>query len=68
MATAVEQAQEAIAKSAVLHRSLHEEPLSVVRASGLYLTLSDGRKIIDSTGGAAVSLSNLDEGFHKCVY
>ena len=41
--------------SAVLHRDLHRDPLQVVKASGLYLTLSDGRKIIDASGGAAVS-------------
>ncbi|KAL8716220.1 MAG: hypothetical protein Q9220_000125 [cf. Caloplaca sp. 1 TL-2023] len=42
-------------KSAVLHRDLHKKPEHVVRASGLYLTLSDSRRIIDATGGAAVS-------------
>ena len=41
--------------SAVLHRDLHNKPLQVVQASGLYLTLSNGRKIIDASGGAAVS-------------
>ena len=41
--------------SAVLHRDLHETPKQVVGASGLYLTLSNGRRIIDATGGAAVS-------------
>ena len=41
--------------SAVLHRDLHRDPLQVVQASGLYLTLSDGRRIIDAPGGAAVS-------------
>ena len=41
--------------SAVLHRDIHTPPLQVTSASGLYLTLSDGRKIIDATGGAAVS-------------
>ena len=42
-------------KSAVLHRDLHKDPYQVVEASGLYLTLSDGRQIIDASGGAAVS-------------
>ncbi len=41
--------------SAVLHRDLKVEPLEVLSAKGPYLTLSDGRKIIDATGGAAVS-------------
>ena len=41
--------------SSVLHRSLHHDPLKVVSASGLYLTLSNGQKILDATGGAAVS-------------
>lgn len=42
-------------KSAVLHRSLHHDPLRVVRAEGNYLTLSNGQRILDATGGAAVS-------------
>ena len=41
--------------SAVLHRDLHKKPHEVIEASGLYLSLSDGRRIIDATGGAAVS-------------
>ena len=41
-------------KSAVLHRDLHKDPYEVAEASGLYLTLSDGRRIIDASGGAAV--------------
>lgn len=41
--------------SAVLHRDLHAEPEEVREASGLYLTLSNGRKILDASGGAAVS-------------
>ncbi|MCJ1388920.1 hypothetical protein MMC18_001771 [Xylographa bjoerkii] len=41
--------------SAVLHRDLHKDPLQVIQASGLYLTLSDGRRIVDASGGAAVS-------------
>ena len=41
--------------SAVLHRDLHKKPYQVVQASGLYLTLSNGKRIIDATGGAAVS-------------
>ncbi|KAK4505597.1 hypothetical protein PRZ48_003560 [Zasmidium cellare] len=42
-------------KSAVLHRSLHADPLQVVSAQGNYLHLSNGQKIFDATGGAAVS-------------
>ena len=41
--------------SAVLHRDLHKKPHQIIEASGLYLTLSDRRRIIDATGGAAVS-------------
>lgn len=41
--------------SHVLHRSLHSEPLQVVSAQGNYLQLSNGQKIFDATGGAAVS-------------
>ena len=42
-------------ESAVLHRSLHHEPLHVVGAKGSYLRLSNGQEIFDATGGAAVS-------------
>lgn len=41
--------------SAVLHRSLHHEPLRVVEARGNYLQLNNGQRIFDATGGAAVS-------------
>lgn len=41
--------------SAVLHRSLHHDPLQVVGAERNHLTLSNGQKILDATGGAAVS-------------
>lgn len=41
--------------SAVLHRDLHAHVPYVSEASGIYLTLSDGRQILDATGGAAVS-------------
>ena len=41
--------------SAVLHRSLHALPKRVVSASGIYLTLADGSRILDATGGAAVA-------------
>lgn len=42
-------------KSAVLHRSLHNDPHKVIRAEGNYLYLSNGQKIFDATGGAAVA-------------
>lgn len=42
-------------KTSVLHRSLHSEPMKVVRAEGLYVELQHGQKILDSTGGAAVA-------------
>ena len=42
-------------QSAVFHRSIHTDPISVVGADGNYLHLSDGRKLLDATGGAAVS-------------
>lgn len=41
--------------SAVLHRSLHHEPLRVVAARGNHLELNNGQRIFDATGGAAVS-------------
>ena len=42
-------------KSFVLHRNIHKHPYQVTQGQGLYFTLSDGRRIIDATGGAAVS-------------
>ena len=42
-------------KSAVLHRHLHNPPKRVISAKGNFLTLEDGRKIFDATGGAAVA-------------
>lgn len=41
--------------TSVLHRSLHRAPLRVISASGLYLTLDTGQRILDATGGAAVA-------------
>lgn len=41
--------------SAVLHRSLHRNPLKVVRARGNYVELESGQKILDATSGAAVA-------------
>ena len=45
----------ALPLSAVLHRDLHKEALEVVEAEGSYFTLANGRKILDASGGAAVS-------------
>lgn len=41
--------------SAVLHRSLHHKPQHVLSAKGNHLYLDNGQKILDATGGAAVS-------------
>ena len=40
---------------ALLHRSLAHQPDTVTHASGIHLTLSTGRTIIDACGGGAVS-------------
>lgn len=62
---------------ALLHRSLAHQPETVTHASGLTLTLSSGRTIIDACGGAAVSclghgneevLSAAIEQMHKVSY
>ncbi|KAG8167615.1 hypothetical protein KVR01_003304 [Diaporthe batatas] len=42
-------------KSAVLHRHLHHEFLTIARGDGHYLVLEDGRRIFDASGGAAVA-------------
>jgi adenosylmethionine-8-amino-7-oxononanoate aminotransferase len=42
--------------TAILHRQIYHEPINVVASSGNYLQLEDGRKILDATGGAAVSV------------
>ncbi|ORX95010.1 pyridoxal phosphate-dependent transferase [Clohesyomyces aquaticus] len=42
-------------KSAILHRHIHHEPMMVKGASGNYLELTDGRKVLDASGGAAVA-------------
>jgi adenosylmethionine-8-amino-7-oxononanoate aminotransferase len=49
------QANGKLHKSAVLHRSLHHKPLHAITARGNYLYLSNGQKIFDATGGAAVA-------------
>lgn len=40
--------------SAVLHRSLHQLPEKVIEATGNWLILENGQRILDATGGAAV--------------
>ena len=61
--------------SHVLHRSLHQDPKHAVYAKGNYLYLSNGQKIFDATGGAAVAcLGHGDERyvpkgtFHNAVF
>jgi adenosylmethionine-8-amino-7-oxononanoate aminotransferase len=39
----------------LLNRSLNAEPMLAVRGEGMYLWSSDGRKILDGSGGAAVA-------------
>ena len=52
--------------SAVLHRSLHHEPLHVLSAKGNYLYLDNGQQILDATGGAAVScLGHRNEWYER---
>lgn len=41
--------------SRVLHRSLRETPPKAIGSEGIYLFAEDGRRIIDASGGAAVS-------------
>ncbi|WYZ42666.1 hypothetical protein EsH8_VI_000365 [Colletotrichum jinshuiense] len=40
----------------LMHRSLVQHPSMVESASGIYLNLSNGHKVIDACGGAAVAL------------
>lgn len=42
-------------KSRVMHRSLRETPPKAVGGDGVFLIAEDGRRILDSSGGAAVS-------------
>jgi len=44
-----------ISKSRVLHRSLRESPPRAVGGEGVWLVGEDGRRILDASGGAAVS-------------
>ncbi|WP_339038363.1 aspartate aminotransferase family protein [Bradyrhizobium symbiodeficiens] len=41
--------------SRVLHRSLHETPPKAIGGEGVYLFAEDGRRVLDASGGAAVS-------------
>ena len=41
--------------SRVLHRSLREQPPRAVGGEGVWLIAEDGRRILDGSGGAAVS-------------
>jgi len=41
--------------SRVLHRSLRESPPKAIGGEGVYLFAEDGRRVIDASGGAAVS-------------
>src|ERR1700739_4856092 len=44
-----------MAKSRVLHRSLRETPPKAVGGEGIWLFAEDGRRVLDASGGAAVS-------------
>ena len=41
--------------SQVLHRTVAFEPDLVLHGDGIYLTLADGRRVVDASGGAAVA-------------
>ncbi len=45
----------AVSKSRVMHRSLRETPPKAIGGEGVWLIAEDGRKILDASGGAAVS-------------
>jgi adenosylmethionine-8-amino-7-oxononanoate aminotransferase len=44
-----------MATSRVLHRSLRETPPKAIGGEGIWLFREDGRKVLDASGGAAVS-------------
>ena len=44
-----------LSKSRVLHRSLRETPPKAIGGEGVWLIAEDGRRILDASGGAAVS-------------
>ena len=45
----------AVPKSRVMHRSLRETPPKATGGEGVWLIAEDGRRILDASGGAAVS-------------
>ncbi|KAH8171161.1 aminotransferase class-III domain-containing protein [Sarocladium implicatum] len=53
----------------LMHRSLVQQPHTVVAASGLELTLDNGRKVIDACGGAAVAcLGHANEEVSSAIF
>lgn len=46
---------EPVSKSSLLYRNIHAAPRHVIASEGNFLMLSDGTKLLDATGGAAVS-------------
>jgi len=44
-----------VSHSRLLHRSLREMPPKAVGGDGMWLIAEDGRRILDGSGGAAVS-------------
>ena len=44
-----------VARSRLIHRNLHETPPVAVHGHGIWLVAKDGSKILDASGGAAVS-------------
>ena len=58
-----------VKKSHILHRDLSIQPLRIVRASGSHVYLEDGKKILDSTTGAAVAcIGHGNERVRKAMY
>lgn len=51
--------------SNIFHRSLKSEPMFAVRAEGNYIYLNDGRKLLDGSGGAAVT--NIGHGDKRVI-
>jgi len=41
--------------SYILHPNIHRPPPKVISANGIYLTLENGQKVLDSSGGPAVA-------------
>lgn len=59
----------AMRETHLMHRSLVQQPHTVVSASGLELTLDNGRKVIDACGGAAVAcLGHANEEVSAAIY